>query len=84
MKETIRDHNVGASNYSTFPKGYQPWDIWLAWHLNPWDADIVKRIARTKVVGAQTEMEARKEDYEKIIHTCQECIRQIDAGIYTR
>ena len=23
----IRSHNVGNSNYSSMPKGYQPWDI---------------------------------------------------------
>ena len=40
--------------------------------LNPWDADIVKRVLRTK------EGEDRKLDYEKIIHVCQERIRQLE------
>ena len=40
--------------------------------LNPWDADIVKRVLRIK------EGEDRLLDYEKIIHVCQERIRQIE------
>ena len=36
------------------------------------NADIVKRILRTK------QGDSRRLDYEKIIHICQECIRQID------
>ena len=40
--------------------------------LNPWDADIVKRVLRTK------KTDTRIMDYEKIIHTCKERIRQIN------
>ena len=67
----VRDYNVGKSDYSKHK--IQPWDIWLEYGLNPWDADIVKRVLRTK------EGEDRKLDYEKIIHVCQERIRQIEA-----
>lgn len=66
-----RDHNVGNSNYSQHI--IQPWSIWLDWNLNPWDADIVKRVLRTK------EGDTRKMDYEKIKHICDERIRQIEA-----
>lgn len=66
----VRTFNVGTSNYSDHI--IQPWSIWLDWHLNPWDADIVKRVLRRKFG------ESRKQDYEKIIHICQECIRQIE------
>lgn len=65
-----RSHNVGASDYSKHV--IQPWSIWRDYDLNPWDADIVKRILRTK------ETDTRKMDYEKIVHICQERIRQID------
>jgi len=65
-----RSHNVGASDYSKHV--IQPWSIWRDYNLNPWDADIVKRTLRTK------ETDTRKMDYEKIIHICQERIRQID------
>lgn len=76
--ENIRSYHVGKSNYST--KKIQPWDIWMEYHLNPWDADIVKRVLRTKQEEGLTEQEARKLDYEKIIHVCQERIRQINEG----
>ena len=66
----VRDHNVGASDYSQHI--IQPWTIWQDYQMNPWDADIVKRILRKKTT------DARRMDYEKIIHICQERIRQID------
>lgn len=69
-KENIRSYNVGASNYSEH--AIQPWDIWREYDLNPWDADIVKRVLRTK------KTDTRIMDYEKIIHTCKERIRQIE------
>lgn len=64
-----RSYNVGKSDYSKHT--IQPYSIWLDWNLNPWDADIVKRVLRTK------EGEDRTTDYEKIIHICQERIRQL-------
>ena len=78
--EKIRNHHVGNSNYSQMPKGYQPWDLWKIYHLNPWDADILKRLLRTKVEPCMTPQESRKLDYQKIIHVCQERINQIDEG----
>jgi hypothetical protein len=65
----VRSHNVGDSDYSKHT--IQPWDIWLEYELNPWDADIIKRILRTK------KSQSRRMDYEKIIHVCQERIRQL-------
>ena len=56
----VRDYNVGKSDYSKHK-------------IQPWDADIVKRVLRTK------EGEDRKLDYEKIIHVCQERIRPLEA-----
>ena len=72
-KEDVRSYNVGNSDYAKHK--IQPWDIWLEYDLNPWDADIVKRILRNK------EGDSRKMDYEKIIHICKERIRQIDNGL---
>lgn len=69
----VRNHNVGTSDY--FNHIIQPWSIWLDWNLNPWDADIIKRVLRNKLGTS------RKEDYEKIIHICQERIRQIETEI---
>ena len=33
--EEIRNHHIGNSNYSQMPKGYQPWDLWKIFHMNP-------------------------------------------------
>ena len=65
----VRSFNVGNSDYSKHI--IQPWSIWIDWNLNAWDADIVKRVLRTK------QGESRITDYEKIIHDCNERIRQI-------
>lgn len=70
-RSSVRDRHVGSADYST--RKIQPWDIWLEYKLNPWDADIIKRVLRNKPGQ-------RRLDYEKIIHVCQERIRQIDAG----
>ena len=45
-EDAVRNHNVGNSDYAQHK--IQPWDIWLEYKLNPWDADIVKRVLRTK------------------------------------
>lgn len=71
--ENIRAYNVGDSDYSKHK--IQPWDLWIDYQLNPFDADIVKRVLRHK------KSQSRREDYEKIIHICKERIRQIDAGV---
>jgi len=65
-----RDTNVGSSNYSDFK--IQVWDIWKEYNLNPFDADIVKRVLRTK------EGDSRIMDYKKIIHVCEERINQLE------
>ena len=72
--EDIRSYNVGSSNYAKHR--IQPWDIWIEYRLNPWEADIIKRVVRHK--KGQT----RRQEFEKIIHICKEQIRQIDEGIY--
>ena len=64
-----RAFNIGNSDYSKHI--IQPWSIWIDWNLNAFDADIVKRVLRTK------QGESRISDYNKIIHICNERIRQI-------
>jgi hypothetical protein len=67
--EDVRSFNIGNSDYSRHV--IQPWSIWIDWNLNAWDADIVKRVLRTK------QGESRESDYEKIIHDCKERLRQL-------
>lgn len=78
-KENVMSYNVGNSDYSK--RKIQPWDIWEEYKLNPWDADIVKRVLRTKEEPGMTPQEARIMDYEKIIHICKKRIEQIERGI---
>lgn len=67
--ENVQSYNVGKSDYAKH--AIQPWDIWKEYNLNPWDADIVKRVLRTK------EGEPRTVDYEKIIHICKYRIAEL-------
>jgi len=64
-----KSFNIGTSDYAKHK--IQPWDIWLEYQLNPWDADIIKRVLRDSGRGD------RKLDYQKIIHVCQERISQL-------
>ena len=70
MIKDTHSYNVGTSDYSDHI--IQPWHIWYEYKLNPWDADIIKRVLRTK------DGESRKLDYQKIKHVCDERIRQLD------
>ena len=71
--EKVQSYNVGKSDYAKH--AIQPWDIWKDWDLNPWDADIVKRVLRTK------EGEPRTVDYEKIIHICKYRIAELSKEV---
>ena len=74
-KTGVRDTHVGNSDYSK--RIIQPWSIWLDWKLNPFEADIIKRIGRVKVDAGMSEKEQRILDFQKIVHTSTECIRQL-------
>ena len=73
----VRKDNVGKSDYSKHT--IQPWSIWLDYDLNAWDADIVKRVLRTKDEPGMPYKESRIMDYNKIIHICKERIRQLES-----
>ena len=75
VNNDTRSSNIGHSNYASHI--IQPWSIIQDWNLNYWDGDIIKRVLRTK------KGESRKLDYEKIIHICQERIRQIEISELT-
>ena len=71
--ENVQSYNVGKSDYAEH--AIQPWDIWKEYNLNPWDADIVKRVLRSK------EGEPRTVDYEKIIHICKYRIAELSKEV---
>lgn len=66
-KDNSLGFNVGKSNYSQMK--LQPWEIFEAHqHLNYWEADIIKRLLRTK------KGDSRLLDYEKIVHIAQHLV----------
>lgn len=69
----VRDYNIGKSDYAKHK--IQPWDIWKEYNLNPWDADIVKRVLRNK------EGEERTLAYKKIIHICEYRIAELSKEV---
>lgn len=71
LPNNVRKYNIGGSDYAAH--FIQPWAIWIDHSLNPFDADIIKRVLRKKTGND------RCMDYRKIIHICQERIRQIEA-----
>ena len=75
--EDVRSYNVGKSDYAKHK--IQPWDIWKEYKLDPWDADIIKRVLRTKMEPGLSKAESRILDYNKIIHICKEKIRQLNS-----
>lgn len=77
--EYVRSYNIGSSDYAKHK--IQPWDIWIAYKLNPFLADMVKRLLRTKSENGLSPLEARKLDYKKIKHIALECKRQQLNGI---
>ena len=76
FNQDIRSYNIGTSDYSKYK--IQPWDIWEDYNLNPWDADIIKRVLREKTYEGKSQSQSRIEDYQKIIHVCLNRIRQLN------
>jgi len=61
--------NVGTSDYATHE--IQVYDIWDEYKLDPWRADIVKRVLRKKGTNLKEIKANRRLDLQKIIHICQ-------------
>ena len=58
------DRQVGGSHYGP-SEDLQPWDIWEAFDLNPWQANAIKYILRAGKKGPALE------DYQKAAHYVQ-------------
>jgi len=69
-----KDSNIGESDYST--RKIQPWDVWESFNPTPWEADIIKRLMRTK----SAEDDAL--DLQKIRHVCEYKMMELDTQIY--
>ena len=78
----VRTKNAGKSDYSK--QVIQPWTIWHAYpNITTIDKDIIKRVLRTKEEGNLSPINSRILDYEKIIHDCEERIRQLKVLLET-
>lgn len=78
----VRTKNAGKSDYSK--QVIQSWTIWHAYpNITTIDKDIVKRVLRTKEEGNLSPIDSRILDYEKIIHDCEERIRQLKVLLET-
>lgn len=76
--EDTRSYNVGESSYSTNDHIIQPWTLWLDYpNLTSFDHDILKRILREKEEPGFSKHDSRIKDYKKIIHICEERLRQL-------
>jgi len=71
-KETLST-NVGASDYCVLP--IQPWEIWVALELDPFRADLVKRLLRKKAEGGMSLKESRILDLKKMQHIITHMLR---------
>jgi len=65
-KADARSYNVGKSDYARHR--IQPYDIWSEYKLDPWRADIIKRVLRTKAEPGMTIHESKLLDLRKIQH----------------
>jgi len=61
LNRNARSYNIGKSDYAQHR--IQPWDVWAEYKLDPWRADIIKRVLRNKPGE-------RELDLKKIIHIC--------------
>ena len=62
-------YNVGSSDYAKHT--IQCYDIWAEYRLDPWRADIVKRVLRRKGKTSKEIKANQQLDLQKIVHICQ-------------
>jgi hypothetical protein len=70
--ESPAKYQVGGDHYL---KDIQPWDIWRAYALDPWEANAVKYILRRKP-GV-----SRVQDLMKARHYIEQCIIHAQADV---
>lgn len=72
LHDDIHSFNIGSSDYSKHKT--QPWDLWEEYNMNPWEADIQKRLLRRKVEPGMDPIDSRILDIQKIIHVSRKYI----------
>lgn len=77
-KPSQKDRHVGSSDYSK--NKIQPYHIWAEYELDPFRADLVKRILRTKSEEGKTLRECKLQDLNKMIHIIQTMIEDYESN----
>ena len=62
--EAVQSKQVAGSHYQ---RAIQPWDIFLAWGLDPWAANVVKYILRFPHKNGKEDLEKAKHYIEYLI-----------------
>lgn len=63
---SANDRQVGGDHYRRLGR-LQPWDVWFAWELNPFQASILKYVVRYPKKGGVEDLEKAKHYLEKLI-----------------
>lgn len=60
------DHQVGGEHYLKYGD-LQPWDTWMRWRLNPFQATILHYVVRYRDKGGIQDLEKAKHFLDKLI-----------------
>ena len=71
--KSIMDQQVGGDHYK---KAIQPWDIFLAWGLDPWAANVVKYILRFPHKNGKEDLEKAKHYVDYLIDNYDEVYKK--------
>ncbi len=65
-RPSVQSRQVGGTHY-TNNKNMQPWDIWEAFDLDPWEANAIKYLLRHRLKGGVQDLEKAKHYIDAII-----------------
>lgn len=71
--KSVKDQQVGGDHYK---KAIQPWDIFLAWGLDPWAANVVKYILRFPHKNGKEDLEKAKHYVEYLLDNYDEVYKK--------
>jgi hypothetical protein len=65
MASKANQRQVGGMHYKKY--GLQPWDMWIPWELNGFQAEVVKLVVRYKDKNGIQDLEKARHYLEKLI-----------------
>ena len=63
---SANDRQVAGDHYLKYGE-LQPWDLWVLWNLNPFQATIIKHVVRYKDKLGITDLEKARHYLDKLI-----------------